>query len=213
MAFNNGLIAAVSPDGRFIVFSYGLDEHEYHIFRMDLDGENLKQLTVGKGENAPSFSPDGKWVVYNSWGSGQPTVWKVSIEGGAPMQITTTQSHTPWFSPDGKLIAYGYFGEKDEPRISLIPSVGGQPIKTFVLPGSYLTLEWTPDGKAVTFLVRGRNGPGNIWAQPIAGGPPQQLTNLTTDRLINDTWSRDGKQLAFVRATEVRDVVLISALR
>jgi Tol biopolymer transport system component len=81
-----------------------------------------------------------------------------------------------------------------------------------VLPSSYLTLEWTPDGKAITFLVAGRNGPGNIWAQPIAGGPPLQLTNFTSDKLVNDTWSKDGKQLAFVRATQVSDVVLISNL-
>jgi eukaryotic-like serine/threonine-protein kinase len=209
--YDNGGDPVASPDGRYIVFTSLTGE--LHIWRMDLDGGNLSQLTTGRGENAPSFSPDGKWVVYNSYESGQPTVWKVSIEGGAPVQITSTQSDTPWFSPDGKLIAYGYFAENDEPRISLIPSEGGEPIKTFVLPGSYLTLEWTPDGKAVTFLVRGRNGPGNIWAQPIAGGPPRQLTNFTTDRLVNDTWSRDGKQVAFVRATQVSDVVLISDLK
>ena len=208
---DNGVDPVASPDGKYIVFTSLTGEP--HIWRMDLDGGNLTQLTTGQDENAPSFSPDGKWVVYNSYESGQPTVWKVSIEGGAPVQITSTQSDTPWVSPDGKLIAYGYFGEKDEPRISLIPWEGGQPIRTFVIPSSYLTLEWTPDGKALTFLVRGRNGPGNIWAQPIAGGPPQQLTNFTTDRLVNNTWSMDGKQLAFVRATQASDVVMISDLR
>jgi serine/threonine protein kinase len=207
---DNGVDPVASPDGRYIVFT---SINDAGIWRMDLDGGNLKQLTSGRSDYAPSFSPDGKWVVYNSQESGQPTVSKVSIEAGAPVRITSSQSRTPWFSPDGKLIAYGYFKENSEPRLGLISSEGGQPIKTFVLPGSYLTLEWTPDGKALTYLVRGRDGPGNIWAQSIAGGPPRQLTNFTVDRLVNNTWSRDGKRLAFVRATNVRDIVLISDLQ
>jgi eukaryotic-like serine/threonine-protein kinase len=204
---------AVSPNGNYIVFESDRTGDGVHIWRMDIDGGTPTQLTTGQADAFPAFSPDGQWVVYESWESKQPTIWRVSIEGGVPAQITTTPSHSPVFSPDGKLIAYGYFGEKSQPRITVIPSEGGQPIKTFDLPRAYRTLRWTPDGRALAYLISLRNDVGNIWAQPIEGGPPRQLTDFTTDGLWNNAWSFDGKQLAFARGEQTRDVVQLTDLQ
>jgi hypothetical protein len=55
-----------------------------------------------------------------------------------------------------------------------------------------------------------RNGVTNLWAQPIDGSPPKQLTNFASERIFNFDFSRDGKQLALSRGTETSDVVLIS---
>ena len=191
---------AVSADGKYIVFSSFKDGF---IWRMDADGGNLKQLAEGA---YPGVSPDSKWVLYNLSESGQPTAWKVSIEGGVPEQIISTPSHWPRISPDGKLLAYGYWAEKDEPRLVIVPSEGGQPIKTFVLPGGFSMFDWTPDGKAITLNIR-----GNLWVQPLDGGPISQITN--SDKIPFHSWSRDGTQIAFVRSSAVTDVVLINDLQ
>ena len=41
-----------------------------------------------------------------------------------------------------------------------------------------------------------RGGVSNIWAQPIDGSAPKQLTHFKTDRIFSFDWSGDGKQLA-----------------
>lgn len=46
--------------------------------------------------------------------------------------------------------------------------------------------------------------------QPISGGPPKQLTTLDSESIFAFNWSRDGKQLAFVRGIVSSDVVKIS---
>jgi Tol biopolymer transport system component len=34
---------------------------------MDLDGSNVQQVTDGGNNLAPSFSPDGGWIVFTSY--------------------------------------------------------------------------------------------------------------------------------------------------
>jgi Tol biopolymer transport system component len=106
--------AAASPDGRFIIFasSRGVGPNDYNIWRMDADGSNAKQLTQGGSDVSPAFSPDGKWIVYQSHASSRPHLWKVPIDGGQPVQLTNVTSWPPSVSPDGKYIACGYWDEQ-----------------------------------------------------------------------------------------------------
>jgi Tol biopolymer transport system component len=55
-----------------------------------------------------------------------------------------------------------------------------------------------------------RNGVTNLWAQPIDGSAPTQLTNFASERIFSFDFSRDGKQVALSRGTQTSDVVLIS---
>jgi Tol biopolymer transport system component len=57
--------------------------------------------------------------------------------------------------------------------------------------------------------VNNRAGVENVWAQPIDGGPPKQLTSFSDSRILSFDWSRDGN-LAASRGVVTSDVVLIS---
>jgi len=70
-------------------------------------------------------------------------------------------------------------------------------------------IHWAPDGQALDYHLF-RAGASNIWRQPLAGGPPKQMTNFKSDLIFFFDWSRDGKQLALERGTISSDVVLIS---
>ncbi|MCA1622814.1 MAG: protein kinase [Acidobacteria bacterium] len=219
---HNNRYVAVSPDNRYIVFeswriSGTSDVEEQHIWRLDIDGGNPKRLTTGKGVNtAPQISPDGKWVVYQSSASNKTTVWRVSIEGGEAVQLTSEFSLAPVVSPDGKMIAYIFRRDPDPAfKAAVIPFEGGQPINEFDITklynqGSSQGLpRWSPDGRALHFVV-GSGGISNIWSQPIDGGQPKQITDFKSDRIFAFGWSRDGKQLVLSRGTVNRDAVLIS---
>ena len=199
---------SVSADGRYIVFMSDRTG-TLHIWRMDIDGGNLKQLTDHHDEEVPDVSPDSQWVVYEMY-LNKSTIWKVGIGGGEPKQITDKFSENPAFSPDGKQIACLYLAQPGGSHtLAILPSEGGDPIKTLPFTGPITNLRWTVDGRALVYGAT-RNGVTNLWAQPIDGSAPKQLTNFASERVFTFDFSRDGKQVALARGTQTSDVVLIS---
>ena len=204
----------VSADGRYVVFvSRGAGPG--HLWRIDSNGENLKQLTSGQGEYNPTLTPDGKWVVYSGFHSGLQSIYKVSIDGGEAMPITREWSIRPQVSPDGKQIAYlKKLGHGEGIVVALMPLAGGDPSAFFPqMPvPDHLLLRWSPDGRALHF-INTVDGVSNIWSQPVAGGRPQPLTHFQTDRIFRFAWSRNGKVLAFDRGMTLSDVVLFTTMK
>jgi serine/threonine protein kinase len=68
------------------------------------------------------------------------------------------------------------------------------------------------DGRAIVYGIT-RYGVTNLWAQPIDGSAPKQLTNSISDRIFDFDFSRDGKRIAFSHGTVTNDVILISNFR
>jgi Tol biopolymer transport system component len=208
---------AASADGRFIVFQSNRSGNR-EVWRMNADGNNLRQVTNGGNNEQPAITPDGQWVVYvspqNLSGERFGTLWRVGLEGGAPIQISDGTAAWPRVSPDGQTIACEYSNRADssQTKLALIPITGGQPLQLFDLPPGVTFrygLRWTPDGTAVTY----RDWVNGIWRQPVAGGAPQRLPGLPEEKLFAYGWSPDGKQFAFTRGAETRDVVLMRNFR
>jgi eukaryotic-like serine/threonine-protein kinase len=202
---------AISPDGRTIVFISDRKDARHNLWKMDIDGSNVRQLTTGHYDRHPTFSPDGKWVIYASMGVSNPNLWRVSVDGGEAVKLTDKFAVAPKVSPDGKLIACYYWDEKPDTQlvIALIPFEGGQPVKTLNIPSA--GVRWTQDGSALTY-VDTRSGVANIWSQPIDGGKPVQLTDFKSDLIFAFDWSRDWRQLAVARGIVTSDVVLFNNL-
>lgn len=207
---------AVSPDGRYVVFTSDRSG-TLHLWRVDRDGSNPTQLTNGSGEDWAALSPDGRWVIYTvTGGVDRFTLWRVSIEGGSPVRLTEKLALQGSISLDGKQIACGYRADVKSPwRVALFPFAGGAPRQTFEVPQSIdlpMVMRWTPDGRAITYIDT-RNGISNLWMQPVAGGPPRQLTNWTSQQVSAFAWSRDGKRVAVARGTRNDDIILIRDAR
>ncbi|MFZ0818466.1 MAG: protein kinase [Candidatus Acidiferrales bacterium] len=216
---NNGASPlAVSPTvslrGGFIAFAQW-KPGESNIWRMDMDGSNLKQLDESNGSFSPAISPDGRWVVFNQSQGGKAVLMKVSSEGGPASQLTDYPSGGPSVSPDRKWIACGYSpGQNQQFGLAIVPFAGGQPTKIFPKPVPVTTFwffRWTPDGRAISF-VNSVNGVDNIWEQPVIGGPPQPMTHFNSERIYGYSWSPDGR-LALSRGTDLTDAVLIKNFR
>src|SRR6185436_6123966 len=71
----------VSPDGKSVIYALATFDlprakRFTHIWMMDLDGRNARQLTSGdKSESSPAFSPDGKWISFISSKDGSPNIY------------------------------------------------------------------------------------------------------------------------------------------
>ena len=203
---------AVSPDGRIIFFDTWRT-WENGIWRMGIDGSDVRRLTSGPYDIRPHCSPDGRWVFYESDVSGKNEIWKVGAEGGAASRWTGKLSDTPTISPDGKWIAGFYRDLPTSPRVlNVVPFEGGEPEKTFTLPsGSYSRIRWTPDGQALTYSLIQEDA-SNIWLQPLVGGPARQLTHFEADYIRDFDWTPDNR-LILARGPENQDIVLISSLQ
>jgi Tol biopolymer transport system component len=188
-----------------------------HLYRMDQEGSNVKQLTNGSGEVNPDCSPDGRWLVYvsASLGGGGPLM-KLPLGGAQPVQLSSELVFAANISPDGKLVDFAYLPARAGGlvKFAVMSSDGGPVLKEFDVP---VTIDdvtapsqhWLPDGKAFTFSDL-RGGVSNLWAQSIKGGPPKQFTRFTSDRIFGFVLSRDGR-LAIARGTFTSDAVLLTS--
>jgi Tol biopolymer transport system component len=203
----------VSPDGRYIAFA--TDRSGETIWRIDIDGNNPKQLTPDNGQDGnPAFSPDGQWIVFSSFRGGKNSLWKVPADGGTPVQLTDKVSWHAAVSPDGKYIASFFIDDAGKMKLGILPFEGGNFEKSFDIPDSVVAsggLKWSPDGKGVT-LIDQRN-PSNLVNQPITGGSWKPLTSFKSERMYGFAWSRDGKQLIYSRGPFIDDVLLIKDFR
>ncbi|HZE71908.1 MAG TPA: protein kinase [Pyrinomonadaceae bacterium] len=202
----------VTSDNRYIVF-LSTRAGGPHIYRMDLDGSNVKQITNGIAEVNPTVTPDNKWIVYqNIDGLG---LWKVSLDGGKPERLSDKLVSQPALSPDGKLIACRYREQDLSPfQLGILSFETGQKVKAIDLPptaNTFATLQWAADGRSVLYIDT-RGGVSNIWSQPL-DGPAKQLTNFRVDQIFTFDWSRDGKQVLMARGNITNDVVLIVETR
>jgi len=218
------MMPSVCGDGQHIVAESNHGGN-FGLLRMDADGSNLVRLTSGTFDRAPSCSPDGKWVAFESIRTGKSTLWKISTDGGEPTQLTPELTYRPAVSPDGKWIACVYQPDpnKQEYKLAILPAAEGGLAKTFELKGRPSRVKWTPDGQSLTYSVyanpvqanvgAGTTTSRNLWSQPIGDGPPRPITNFERGIISTFAWSRDGKRLAVVHGPITGDVVMISNFR
>lgn len=79
------------------------------IYYLNLKDRSIKQLTYFKGADIQGrFSPDGKNVFFISTRSGSPQIYRLSLEGGEPEQLTNISTGVSdlVISPSGKYIAF-----------------------------------------------------------------------------------------------------------
>ena len=210
----------VSKDGKFLVFSSNRN-NDFRIWRNDIDGKNAVQLSpeAQSGDFKPQISNDGKTVIFmrQSKEGGKSVLMSVSIDGGEVKQLLPDDEFSqmlPKISFDGKHL--GYFSYKfDEQTLTLqnkltICEFDGKQIGKVekVIPiGFGKKFDWSPDGKSFVFV--NSEGTPNLWNYPLEIGKPKPLTDFNSGKIIDFTWSSDGKKLFMVRGVINSDLVLI----
>lgn len=199
-----------SGDGQKMVFDSNRGG-SWEIWVANADGSNMRQLTTGGKNSQPHIAPDGNWLVYRSAQNSSSALRRISINGGESSALTENASSWARFSPDGKFIACLYRTD-EKTKLAILDAADGQPVKLFDFPQSANFnngIRWTPDGANLTY----RDWNNGIWKQPVEGGEPLRIAGLPEEKLYSYGWSSDGKQFAFTRGTEIRDIVLISGVK
>ncbi|MDX6252930.1 MAG: hypothetical protein QOF10_6290 [Kribbellaceae bacterium] len=105
---------ALSPDGEQIVYvlrTSDLDEdaNVRNLWRIPAGGGQAQQLTRGKADTSPAWSPDGTQLAFLRAEDGPAQIWLLPATGGEPEQLTKLPlgAGTPVWSPDGTRLAFG----------------------------------------------------------------------------------------------------------
>lgn len=175
-----------SPDGKRIIFysnrimppeTYKDDpftnEVNYEIYEMDLDGNNIKQITDYSGwDTYPDISPDGKKIAFRrriptEIGSykGNSEVFIANRDGSEAYNLSNYPEHDGWpsWSPDGLKIAFASERERaDNWQIYVInlDRTGLTRLTEFDAQGAeFAKPQWSPDGKKI---ICTRTKDGNV---------------------------------------------------
>jgi len=179
-----------------------------NFWRIDSNGTNLKQLTFGVNDRAPTCSNDGKWLYFVD-AADHHFLKRIPIGGGAPETVIKATAEPYDLSPDGKTVVTFEVRESDHtPTLVSYFLEDGKKTSVEFDPRGLPRFAFMPSGKAVLYGVR-EKGVDNLWMQPLDGAARRQLTHFTSERINGFAYSRDGTRLAVGRGHADSDAVLL----
>jgi eukaryotic-like serine/threonine-protein kinase len=207
---------AFSPDGTQLAFVRGSNlAPTADIFLTSATGGPVRRLTFDNTPipGHPTWTRDAKSIVFSSPRAGQPTLWRVPVSGGTPVQIAQVGvvSIDPAVAPKGNRLAYDQILGSSSIWMLERARIGKNGSRTLVTAskGRNLAPQLSTDGKRIAFLSE-RFGPMQIWVCNRDGSSATQLTSLTGAQLPGPPrWSPDGQSLAFDSVVGQRKAILV----
>ncbi|MEU0742826.1 hypothetical protein [Streptomyces sp. NPDC006134] len=163
----------ISPDGTtlaYVEIPRGVDGAPGRLALMPADGGSGRVLDTGDGHiDGPEYSPDGRWIVFNSeaftTAPGHAQLVRLPAEGG-PVERLVTSGTVDWFphlSPDGRFATYvafpaGTLGHPEDLDVAVhvvATDDWSTPLRTYPLFGGQGTLNvnsWAPDSRRFAFV-------------------------------------------------------------
>jgi TolB protein len=168
------------------------------IFVIDPDSGDARNLTRSpkSEERYPSWSPDGKWVAFNSDRDGTHNLYIIGVDGKHLRQLTRekrgVEAGMQSWTADGKWIYFGLFG-KGEPRMCRIAPDG----TNFTGVGKGIDPAVSPDGKSIAFAKNLADG-HHLYIMDADGSNVRQLTSKG-NRFggVHAAWPPDGKWIVY----------------
>jgi Tol biopolymer transport system component/predicted Ser/Thr protein kinase len=185
-----------SRDGQWISYTAYPD---LTLWRSKLDGSERMQLSFAPlRAHHPSWSPDGKSVVFAGNGGSRWEVYLVPAEGGEPRSLSAAGQvdAEPSWSPDGTTVIFSGLPWADvtPEKATSIRLFDLKTNQRSSLPGSegFWAPRWSPDGKHVLALS------GDSKKLMIYDFKSRDWSTLAAiERVSNPAWSRDGRRVYF----------------
>ena len=144
-----------SPNDDWIAFGVGFyfipHGRPARVMVMRPDGSELHELTKTAGNSGfPSWSPDGKRIVFRFWSESEYGLRIINLDDGSLTTLTSGFDNFPAWSPKGDLIAFTRLSEDDYDIYTIRPDGTGLKRLT-TAPGNDAHEIWSPDGKHILF--------------------------------------------------------------
>jgi TolB protein len=165
-----------SRDGHFLAFVAERGDGRYELYRVPAEGGLEERLTTSGGyDDGPEYSPDGRWIYFNSNRGGRWNLWRMPLDGAGALdaraeQVTRDEPEDwfPHFSPDGQWLVWLSFPPGTEGHNDRMP---GMQLRLARAPGA------APEAQGIEVLSDFFGGQGTL--------------NV-------NSWSPDSKQFGYV---------------
>jgi hypothetical protein len=195
----------VSPDGKWIAVGIN-DGTAANIWVYERSGTSaIRQLTFAGKNRYPVWSPDGRFITFQSDREGDLGLFRQRADGsGAAERLTKAEpmtAHEPdsW-SPDGNTLLIEIVKDPGRRlsafslRDATIADVGEIAVRD---RGATIDATFSPDGHWMAYTGR----TGNNFGLMVATFPVTASTPFLIGNGIHPVWARDGKTLFFRRPT------------
>jgi len=216
--------AAISPNGRWMTWTYRPNEGDDTLFIRELDGPQLHTVPNG---SAPTFSNDSRWVTYvvtppsrgqrggRAGGGGQRgqtppqrgggagpaaerTLHILDLQTGVKSEVPDYESHA--FSDDARFLAVRRARVNREAAWQgadlVLRNLADGTVQSI---GNVLQYAFNRSGSLMAYTVDAADGAGNgVYAQQLRAGMITPL-DATSNGYRQLTWNRAGNALAVLR--------------
>ena len=199
-------LAAISPDGRYVVHVVGRADKPSLWMRQVSTASNVQIVAPMEGRyDGLSFSPDGEAVLYVFYptGSNIASLFQIPVLGGTPRKLVDDVDTPPSYSPDGKRMAY-IRGLGQPGQAILVANADGSGEKRLSLrkpPDTYrqTAIAWSPDGRliAAPIGVAGPRANARIVLVDAETGAEKVLGSRPFDAMGQLAWALDGRAVLF----------------
>ncbi|ALB01968.1 translocation protein TolB [Francisella persica ATCC VR-331] len=192
----------------------------YELIISDYDGYN-KHVVLRQTDNpiaTPSWSNDGRYIVYSSYSGGSMGVYTLEIATGKVTCLTNYKgiNSAPSFSPNGKEIALALSeGYSDQTNIYIL-NLATKELKRITINGINTAPKFSPNGQSIVF-TSDRDGRPNIYVASVNSKYPQSsILSTKIYQAYEPNYTPDGKNIVFMNqssrssGTQIADFNLAS---
>ena len=199
---------AISHDGQRVVFTLRRDGKR-RLTLMSAEGAGAQALAASIDvRNAADWSPDARWIVTGGRDDAQGEgLFKVPVDGGAPVRLAPGPASNPVWSPDGTLIVYA--GPQVGGRSQLLAvRPDGSPVALPLLhvgPDREQAHRFLPDGTGLVYTSNAPPAPGSetrtsgFWVLDLSAKTTRQVARITDEDSRTFDITPDGKHIVFDR--------------
>lgn len=195
----------ISPDGQYLAYinPAGASRRGLRL-RQIATGQILELMPPRPNVNfwALKFSPDSNYLYYvEDDGSFTGFLYRIASLGGQPQKIVDFVSGGLTASPDGTRLAFKRINKREGVTSIVVVRDDGsneQTIATTNNDSNYWSLDWSPDGSTIAYVINYNDLKNNSWYVaeiPASGGAERRISEPRASQIINARWLPDRKGL------------------
>jgi Tol biopolymer transport system component/DNA-binding winged helix-turn-helix (wHTH) protein len=214
-ATGNSFDAAISPDGKYVVYAVN-DAGRQSLWVRQVATSSRVQIVPPSevSYQGLGFSHDSNYVFYNVWDrKSVGAIYKVSSLGGPSTKVVYNVMPSLSISPDGTQITFIRCEATTQSQMLMSASIDGSNEKIIALrdnhnPGWFSLPAWSPDGKTIACGIGFADDQGEGYMQLVEvsaqGGTEKILTPDRWFKIGGLAWLKNKEGLAMVAADQVQ---------
>ena len=208
----------ISPDGKRVAFERNDPQTQNRdIWLLEVASGATTRFTSDPGWEAfPTWSPDGRLIIFTSNRSGVYDLYQKASNGTGQEELLYQSSEgkgpTSW-SPDGRFLIYYSLGQPTHLR--LLPVAGPADRKPIPLVDSQFTSitgRFSPDGRWIVYTSN-ESGKNEISVRPFdaAAGSAGSPVIFTSGGGRTPLWRGDGKEMFYITPDGIATALEVNA--